>query len=103
MITARSFADKTVAVSGMGMSGLAAARSLLAGGATAIAWDDAERGRDAARSAGLPVFDLHFTDWSEVDALVLAPGVPFTHPEPHWTVKAARAHGVEIIGETPRS
>jgi UDP-N-acetylmuramoylalanine--D-glutamate ligase len=25
--------------------------------------------------------------------------VPLTHPEPHWTVKAARASGVEIIGD----
>jgi len=30
---------------------------------------------------------------------VLAPGVPLTHPEPHWTVKAARLAGVEIIGD----
>ena len=32
-------------------------------------------------------------------ALVLAPGVPLTHPEPHWTVRAREAAGVEIIGD----
>ena len=100
MIEARSFAGKTVAVFGMGMSGIAAARSLLAGGACVLAWDDGERGRDAARAAGLPLCDLHEADWSAINALVLAPGVPLTHPEPHWTVKLARAHGVEIIGDT---
>jgi len=32
--------------------------------------------------------------------LILAPGVPLTHPEPHWTVRRAQAAGVEIIGDT---
>jgi urea transporter len=31
---------------------------------------------------------------------LLAPGVPLTHPEPHWTVVKALAAGTEIIGET---
>ncbi len=100
MIEAHSFAGKTVAVFGMGMSGLAAGRSLLAGGASVLAWDDGEKGREAAKAAGLPLADLKTIDWGAVDALVLAPGVPLTHPEPHWTVKLAHAHGVEIIGDT---
>ena len=100
MIEAHSFAGKSVAVFGMGMSGLAAGRSLLAGGASVLAWDDGEKGREAANAAGLPLVDLKTADWGSVDALVLAPGVPLTHPEPHWTVKLARAHRVEIIGDT---
>ena len=100
MIEAHSFAGKTVAVFGMGMSGLATGRSLLAGGASVLAWDDGEKGREAAKEAGLPIVDLKTADWSAVDALVLAPGVPLTHPEPHWAVKLAHAHGVEIIGDT---
>lgn len=99
MIEAHSLADKTVAVFGMGLSGLAAARSLRAGGASVLAWDDGEKGRVAAKAAGLPLVDLKNTDWSAIDALVLAPGVPLTHPEPHWTVKRAHAHGIEIIGD----
>jgi UDP-N-acetylmuramoylalanine--D-glutamate ligase len=31
---------------------------------------------------------------------VLSPGVPLTHPGPHWTVKKAKAVGVEVIGDT---
>ncbi len=30
---------------------------------------------------------------------MLSPGVPLTHPKPHWTVELARAAGVEIIGD----
>ncbi len=100
MIVARSFAGKRVAVFGMGMSGLAAARSLLDGGADVVAWDDSERGREAAKQAGLAVYDLAHADWSALETLVLAPGVPLTHPEPNWTVKLARNHGTEIIGDT---
>jgi UDP-N-acetylmuramoylalanine--D-glutamate ligase len=100
MIEARSFAGKTVAVFGMGVSGLAAGRSLLAGGAKVFAWDDGEKGRDAAQAAGLPLADLKAADWSGIGTLVLAPGVPLTHPKPHWTVELARANGAEIIGDT---
>ena len=38
-------------------------------------------------------------DWSKIAALVLAPGVPLTHPAPHWTVGLARAAAVEVIGD----
>jgi UDP-N-acetylmuramoylalanine--D-glutamate ligase len=100
MIQARSFAGRTVAVFGMGMSGLASGRALMAGGASVLAWDDNDRGRKAALDAGLPLSDLDAVEWPALDALVLAPGVPLTHPEPHWTVKRARAHGIAIIGDT---
>ena len=30
---------------------------------------------------------------------MLSPGVPLTHPKPHWTVELARGAGVEIIGD----
>jgi UDP-N-acetylmuramoylalanine--D-glutamate ligase len=100
MIEARTFAGKTAAVFGLGLSGVAAARSLAAGGASVLAWDDGERARNAAKAAGIPLCDLTAARWSGIDALVLAPGVPLTHPEPHWTVKLAHAHGTEIIGDT---
>ena len=85
---------------GLARSGLAAARALVAGGAVVACWDDGERGRAAAEAAGLPLVDLRQADWSKFAALVLAPGVPLTHPEPNWTVKRAKAAGVEVIGDT---
>src|SRR5215475_13580073 len=100
MIEALTFAGKTAAVFGMGISGLAAARSLLAGGARVSVWDDSDRGREAAKAAGLPLCDLASASWRGIDTLVLAPGVPLTHPEPHWAVKLARAGGADIIGDT---
>lgn len=99
MIRATTFAVKSVAVFGLGGSGTVAVQALQQGGATVAAWDDSEAGRDAAAKAGLPLVDLLTADWSQFSSLVLAPGVPLTHPEPHWTVRKAQQAGVEIIGD----
>jgi UDP-N-acetylmuramoylalanine--D-glutamate ligase len=99
MIRLTSFAGTRVAVFGLGASGLAAARALAEGGAAVAAWDDSEPSRQAAANAGIPLVDLGTADWSAFAALVLAPGVPLTHPEPHWTVKRAKGTGVEVIGD----
>ena len=99
MTPATTFAGRTVAVFGLGLSGLASCRALAAGGATVVAADDGAAGRAAAASTGFQVADLAAADWSRFAALVLAPGVPLTHPEPHWVVRKARAAGVEIIGD----
>ncbi len=100
MIAITLFPGKKVAVFGLGLSGLATAKALAAGGAEPVVWDDGEKGREAARAEGFAPVDLTAADWSEFAALVLAPGVPLTHPKPHWTVERARAAGVEIIGDT---
>ncbi len=99
MTPASAFSGKTVALFGLGGSGLATARALVAGGAVVHCWDDGQGGRDRAAADGLTVTDLATADWSRFSALVPAPGVPLTHPEPHWTVKKAQAVGVEIIGD----
>ncbi|MCC2095339.1 MAG: UDP-N-acetylmuramoyl-L-alanine--D-glutamate ligase [Hyphomicrobiales bacterium] len=92
-------AGKTVALFGLGGSGLATAAALLAGGASVYCWDDNEKSRERAAGTGLTVVDLVAAEWRSFDALVLAPGVPLTHPAPHWTVTRARAAGVEVIGD----
>ncbi|MEQ1713898.1 MAG: UDP-N-acetylmuramoyl-L-alanine--D-glutamate ligase, partial [Hyphomicrobium sp.] len=91
MIRASTFAGRTVAVFGLGGSGNAVARALIDGGATVAAWDDNAAGREAAAKLGIPIVDLDKADWSGFSALLLAPGVPLTHPAPHWSVDLARA------------
>lgn len=93
------FSGKQVAVFGLGSSGIATCAALKAGGAKVIAFDDQASGRDAAKAKNFDVRDLHDIDWKKLSALVLAPGVPLTHPEPHWTVKLAQGAGVEVIGD----
>jgi UDP-N-acetylmuramoylalanine--D-glutamate ligase len=99
VIPVTTFAGRKVAVFGLGGSGLVSASALLSGGADVIGWDDSEASVTKARAAGIPTGDLRKADWSKIAALVLAPGVPLTHPEPHWTVKLAQSAGVEIIGD----
>jgi UDP-N-acetylmuramoylalanine--D-glutamate ligase len=90
---------KKLAVFGLGGSGLATARALRAGGAIPVLWDDAAAKRDEAGTEGFAVEDLRDADWRSFATLVLAPGVPLTHPTPHWTVELAKARGVEVIGD----
>jgi UDP-N-acetylmuramoylalanine--D-glutamate ligase len=94
-----TFRGKTVALFGLGNSGAATAVALREGGAEVIAFDDDERAVAVAAGYGIRTGHLKALDWSRVAALVLAPGVPLTHPKPHWTVETARRHGVEIIGD----
>jgi UDP-N-acetylmuramoylalanine--D-glutamate ligase len=93
------FKGKRLALFGLGGSGLATVRALKAGGAEVAAWDDNQASRDKAAAEGIPVIDLALADWTGFAAFILSPGVPLTHPQPHWTVEKARAAGVEIIGD----
>lgn len=97
MIEATTFAGRTVAVFGLGRTGITAALSLQAGGATVWAWDDNEKSREAAAAQGVELRDLREIDWAWTDELVLSPGVPHDLPEPHWTAQGAKAANVPII------
>jgi UDP-N-acetylmuramoylalanine--D-glutamate ligase len=97
---AQTFKGRRVAVFGLARSGTACIEALRLGGAEVHAWDDSAPAVDKAKAAGLPITNLHGLDFAGLDALVLSPGVPLTHPEPHWTVLKARHAGIEIIGDT---
>jgi UDP-N-acetylmuramoylalanine--D-glutamate ligase len=99
VIPVTAFVGKKVAVFGLGGSGLVSASALLAGGADVIAYDDDAQSVAKANAAGIPTADLRDIDWSKIAALVLAPGVPLTHPTPHWIVALARKAGVAVIGD----
>jgi len=99
VIAARAYKDRKVAVFGLGASGLATARALVAGGAEVLAWDDGEAQRATAADAGIPICNLKSIALEGMATLVLAPGVPLTHPEPHEIVKRAQSAGVPILGD----
>src|SRR5271166_2264615 len=99
MIPVTSFAGKTVAVFGLGGSGLASCHALKAGGAEVIAGDDSADNVAKAAQAGFITADLRGVSWANFAALILTPGAPLTHPSPHWSVLMARQAGVEAIGD----
>ena len=99
MIRASTFAGRDVAVFGLGASGLATVHALVEGGARVAAWDDNPDSRAVCEAQGISLVDLSVADFSDFAALVLAPGVPLTHPKPHWAAAKARAADIEIIGD----
>src|ERR1700722_3637906 len=99
MIPVTTFAGKKVAVFGLGGSGLVSASALLAGGADVVAFDDDAESVAKANAAVIPTADLRDIDWSKIAALLLAPGVPLTHPKPHWIVALAQEASVTVIGD----
>lgn len=98
MIRVPGFDGRKVAVLGLARSGRAAAAALKAGGAAVLAWDDSDKTR-AALAGEVALTDPAKTDWREMAALMLSPGIPHSFPEPHPAVAAARAAGVEIVGD----
>jgi UDP-N-acetylmuramoylalanine--D-glutamate ligase len=99
MIPVTSFAGKTVAVFGLGGSGLASCHALKAGGAEVVAGDDSADNLAKAAAAGFVTTDLRSVSWDNFAALILTPGAPLTHPAPHWSVLLAREAGIEVIGD----
>ena len=121
MITVSTYAQQKVGVFGLGKAGEATIASLLAGSAHIYAWDDAYSAFPLKEKGGvgdglqsykhesappslqkgesvqyIPVAEW---PWEEMKALVLSPGVPFTHPAPHMVVELARKHNCPVIGD----
>ncbi len=96
MITVTEYKNQNVGVFGLGKAGEAAVASLLAGGANVWAWDDA-----AARQmpdGRCQMSNYEDWPWTEMKALVLSPGIPFTH-KPHEVVALAKKHNCPVIGD----
>jgi UDP-N-acetylmuramoylalanine--D-glutamate ligase len=99
VIPTSTFNGKRVALFGLGGSGIATALALLEGGADLMAFDDNPEKVEAARKRGIPTGDLRERGLHHHAALVLAPGVPLTHPQPHWSVRLAAAANVPVVGD----
>jgi len=97
MIPVRGYNGHKVAVLGLGRSGLAAAKSLTAGGATVLCWDDSVEARTRAETAGLTLCDLsRDANWDGIVALIVSPGIPHLFPEPNPIIRKAWENGVAV-------
>ena len=94
-----SLLNKTVAILGLARSGMAAARELKQRGVHVIAWDEKDDLRRQAAELGALVQNLAETDFSDVEFLILSPGIPHTHPAPHPAADKAKKAGVKIISD----
>lgn len=91
--------NKTVAILGLGKTGMAVARELKLRGVHVIAWDDKEVLRKEAEGLHVTIKDLRNVDFSDVELLVISPGIPHTYPEPHPVAKLAKESGVKIVSD----
>lgn len=97
MIAVQGFAGAKVAVLGLGRSGLATARALVAGGAEALLWDDSPEARAKAEGEGFTLTDLtRQTAFDGVACLVTSPGIPHHFPAPHKVIARAMEMGVPV-------
>lgn len=97
MIPALRYAGNTVAVVGLGKSGLSAARTLTAGGSRVLCWDDGAEARAHAAESGLTVAEPSEAAWATVERVVWSPGIPHTHPQPHPAADLARRLGRKMV------
>ena len=89
-----------IAVLGLGRSGNAAARLAYESGIDVCVFDDNATPSDLP--AELPATCWHDAsewDFSKIDALILSPGIPHHHPEPHPVAAAAIAANIPILSD----
>lgn len=97
MIPVRGLQDQNVAMLGLGRSGLSAARSLAAGGAVPLCWDDSAEARGRAEAEGFTTMPFRSArDFDEIARLIVSPGIPHLYPAPHPVVAAAFEAGVPV-------
>jgi UDP-N-acetylmuramoylalanine--D-glutamate ligase len=95
MITSPAFKNRKFALLGLARSGLAAARSLSAGGAQLLAWDNDEGARAKVTDIAT-IADPLDADLSGYEAIVVSPGVPINR---HPIADKAKAEGIPLIGD----
>lgn len=100
MIPLTSYRDREVGILGLGKTGIATAQALHASGARVYLWDDnpasAERLPVGLASQMVPFAQW---PWETLKAVVVSPGIPFTHPAPHPAITLARAHQVGLTSD----
>lgn len=98
-VTLSHLKDRSIGVFGLARSGLGTVRAAVAGGAEAFAWDDRDGARREAGKLGGKPLEPKDWPWERLDRLILSPGVPLTHPEPHAIVGMAKVAGVAIVSD----
>lgn len=102
MLTLPAYENKVVGVMGLGKSGAATVDTLLRSKARVVVWDDNDTNRSIfgeAHGSHVMIEPPERWDWAHLDALMLSPGIPLTHPKPHAVVEMAKKHKVRITGD----
>ncbi|ABG32857.1 UDP-N-acetylmuramoyl-L-alanine--D-glutamate ligase [Roseobacter denitrificans] len=97
MIPVQGLRGATVAVLGLGRTGMSAARALRAGGALPLCWDDNPDARARAQQEGFTCTQLsRVADFDDIACLIVSPGIPHLYPAPNPVVRLALQAGVPV-------
>ncbi|MFW2542502.1 UDP-N-acetylmuramoyl-L-alanine--D-glutamate ligase [Primorskyibacter sp. 2E107] len=97
MIPVVGFEGHTVAVLGLGRSGLSAARALREGGAEVMVWDDNPAARARAEEEGFEAREMtRPAAFADLATLIVSPGIPHLYPAPNPVIAAAMEAGVPV-------
>lgn len=96
MIVLPRYAGKTIFILGLGKTGLSAAQSFRAVGATLLGWDDGAAARGAAKAllTVKPADEL-----PPCDAMFISPGIPESHAAFFFTRDLPRLNDVDLLYE----
>ena len=89
MMIPKNINGKKIGILGLGISGMSAANSILAGGGEIFAYDDNHLNNkiDFTAPKNWP--------WNLLDQILVSPGIPLSHP----VIKKARSLNIKIINE----
>lgn len=91
---------KSIGVFGLGVSGIATCEALAASGARVFSFDENRQARDKTAQTEYRCEHPKNWPWKEMEAVIVSPGVPLTHPKPHAIVRKARMEKVPVMGDT---
>lgn len=100
MILVPDVKRKNIGVFGLGVSGIATCEALVASGARVYSFDESREARDKTAQTEYRCEHPKNWPWKEMEAVIVSPGVPLTHPKPHAIVRKARMEKVPIMGDT---
>ena len=98
MLVPHSMSGTKVGILGLGVSGMAAAHALAAAGARLWLHDDNAAPRGEVPQ-GAQLCGWQDWPWDELTSMVISPGIPHAHPQPHPAAARAGEAGVEVISE----
>ncbi|MGB2303145.1 MAG: Mur ligase family protein, partial [Candidatus Puniceispirillales bacterium] len=97
MIIPHHMSGKTVAILGLGRSGISVCDALLMAGAICYVHDDQMIPDHTPQEAIIAAPDQW--PWDDIDALVMSPGIPTRYPAPHPVAEQAQARQIPIISD----
>lgn len=100
MILIPDVKKKKFGVFGLGLSGVATCEALAQSGAQVFSFDENRPARDKVADTEYRCEHPKNWPWKELDAVIVSPGVPLTHPKPHAIVRKAKMEKVDVIGDT---